>query len=341
MMRTKRVDMGTSMCIEQMVIALLPNIQAQRVHTDVLIIGAGIAGATLAHKLQSTNLSCIVLDKGRGVGGRMSTRRRGDVVFDHGAQFITVRDPRAQDIFDDLLSRGVVREWFRGSADGLPRYCGTQGMSRIVHAIAEGCDVRTSFEVASLSHDGMHWTATCVNGDTYTARVVVSSAPVPQTLNLLANGAVDLGNEIHHELSSLRYERCIAALVTTSAPVDVRSITHPDLAYIGDNLDKGISATPSYTIHATPDFSERMWDEDRHTTAQHLARCVFGDALPGVIDVDVHGWKFSRPIDQAATTVFEAVMRPQLLLIGDAFGGARVEGAMISALDAAERITLA
>jgi predicted NAD/FAD-dependent oxidoreductase len=60
-----------------------------------------------------------------------------------------------------------------------------------------------------------------------------------------------------------------------------------------------------------------------------------------VIDVDVHGWKFSRPIDQSATTVFEAVMRPQLLLIGDAFGGARVEGAMISALDAAARITSA
>ena len=304
-------------------------------HTDVLIIGAGIAGATLAHKLQSTNLSCIVLDKGRGVGGRMSTRRRGDVAFDHGAQFITVRDHRVQDIFDALVSRGVVREWFRGREDGLPRYCGTQGMSRIVHAIADGCDVRTSTEVSSLKHDGTRWTVHCGNGDTYTARVVVSSAPVPQTLNLVASGGVALSTEIQHQLSSIDYERCIAALITTSAPMDVRGITHPDIAYIGDNQNKGISPTPAYTVHATPEFSERMWDKDRYEMATHLSRCAFGESLDGVTDIDVHGWKFSRPTTLSPSTYLEAVSDPQLILIGDAFGGARVEGAIISALDAA------
>ena len=38
----------------------------------------------------------IVVDKGRGVGGRMATRRvpslSGEATFDHGAQFFTVRD---------------------------------------------------------------------------------------------------------------------------------------------------------------------------------------------------------------------------------------------------------
>jgi predicted NAD/FAD-dependent oxidoreductase len=211
-------------------------------------------------------------------------------------------------------------------------------MSQIINAIAEGCDVRTNTEVASLAHDGTQWTATCVNGDAYIARVVVSSAPVPQTLNLLTKGSVVLGDEIYHHLSSLRYERCIAALVTTSAPIDVRSIKHSDVAYIGDNLDKGISPTPSYTIHATPDFSERMWEEDRHEVATHLARCVLGDTLPGVTDIDVHGWKFSRPTTQASSTFLEASSKPRLIMIGDAFGGASVEGAIISALDAAAHL---
>ncbi|MFM8892131.1 MAG: NAD(P)-binding protein, partial [Planctomycetia bacterium] len=33
----------------------------------------------------------MVLEKSRGVGGRMATRRVGAAVCDHGAQFFTVR----------------------------------------------------------------------------------------------------------------------------------------------------------------------------------------------------------------------------------------------------------
>lgn len=301
-------------------------------HTDVLIIGAGISGITLARTLTAAGRQCVVVDKGRGVGGRMSTRRRDDLRFDHGAQFITVRDQRVQRIFDDLVSDGIAREWFR--ADGIPRYCGTQGMSRIVSALAEGCDVRTDTEVQSVAHDGTLWTITCTNGEVFTAAIVVSSAPVPQTLQILDNGNVELDDHVRPQLEAIVYERCIAALVACTSPCDVRSIQHPDVAYVGDNFDKGISPLPSYTIHGTPEFSERMWDADRSAVATHLARCAFGEALEGVTVVDVHGWKFSRPLTTSPTTFVQALVHPSLILIGDAFGGPRVEGAIISALDA-------
>lgn len=63
-------------------------------NTDVLVIGAGMAGLTAAMALRRAGRSVHVLDKGRGVGGRMASRRIGDATFDHGAQFITARDPR-------------------------------------------------------------------------------------------------------------------------------------------------------------------------------------------------------------------------------------------------------
>ena len=305
-------------------------------HTDILIIGAGISGVTLARKLTAAGRQCIVLDKGRGVGGRMSTRRRDDVRFDHGAQFITVRDERVQKMFAQLVADGVVREWFRASTDGLPRYCGVQGMSSIVAAVAAGSDFRTSIEVTSLEHDGTSWTVRCADGSNFTADTIVSSAPVPQTVQLLSNGNVVLNEHVHTVLASITYERCIASLVRTTSPHDVRAVVHPDIAYIGDNYDKGISESPAYTIHATPEFSERMWDADRSEVAKHLAACVFGDTLEGVTDIDVHGWKFSRPVTTTETTFLRAVDQPPLIVIGDAFGGPRVEGAIISALDAAE-----
>jgi hypothetical protein len=52
---------------------------------SVAILGAGIAGATAARRLADAGLKVRVFDKGRGVGGRMATRRIGAIQFDHGA----------------------------------------------------------------------------------------------------------------------------------------------------------------------------------------------------------------------------------------------------------------
>ena len=59
-----------------------------------IVVGAGISGLLAARELSDAGWRVTVLDKGRGVGGRMATRRTGGARFDHGAQFFTVRDER-------------------------------------------------------------------------------------------------------------------------------------------------------------------------------------------------------------------------------------------------------
>ena len=43
--------------------------------TDILIVGAGIAGLCAANDLQKAGHDVLVIDKGRGFGGRMASRR--------------------------------------------------------------------------------------------------------------------------------------------------------------------------------------------------------------------------------------------------------------------------
>ena len=81
--------------------------------TDVLIIGAGISGLVCASKLSNAGMSVRLLDKGRGVGGRMATRCMGGARIDHGAQYFTVRDSQFQVFVDTWLEAGAVKEWFR------------------------------------------------------------------------------------------------------------------------------------------------------------------------------------------------------------------------------------
>ena len=60
-------------------------------HFDAIVIGAGISGLAAATELARAGCKTIILEKSRGIGGRMATRRVGAAVCDHGAQFFTVR----------------------------------------------------------------------------------------------------------------------------------------------------------------------------------------------------------------------------------------------------------
>jgi predicted NAD/FAD-dependent oxidoreductase len=60
----------------------------------IAIVGAGMAGITVARTLVQAGHRVMVFDKSTGAGGRMATRRTAFGGFDHGAQYFTVRDPR-------------------------------------------------------------------------------------------------------------------------------------------------------------------------------------------------------------------------------------------------------
>ncbi|MEL6529341.1 MAG: FAD-dependent oxidoreductase, partial [Pseudomonadota bacterium] len=80
--------------------------------SNILVIGAGMAGLTCATKLVAAGHSVTILDKGRGPGGRMAARRAeiaGETVsFDHGAQFFTARDQDFLQVVSAWETQGAV-----------------------------------------------------------------------------------------------------------------------------------------------------------------------------------------------------------------------------------------
>ncbi|HAV61423.1 MAG TPA: hypothetical protein DCY13_03555, partial [Verrucomicrobiales bacterium] len=193
---------------------------------DVAIVGAGIAGLMTARQLVAAGRSVIVLDKGRGVGGRMATRRSGPVVFDHGAQYFTARDPDFLRLVNAWEQEGLVRQWARGFAtmdggrkiDETPRWTGVDGMTCIAKDLAADLNLRLQQTVTAVRQQTRGWRVALAEGDSVAAGALLLTPPVPQSLQLLRKGQVQLPHDIRAALERIRYAPCLALLIELAGP---------------------------------------------------------------------------------------------------------------------------
>ena len=321
--------------------------QDDRDRTKVLIVGAGMAGLMAATTLQARGHAVQVIDKGRVVGGRLASRRIGTATFDHGAQFVTARDPRFVAAVAQWRAAGVVAEWYRSSSEGPggpPRWRGRPCMRAIARHLAGTVDLHLEHQLVALRREPEGWIADLANAKTISARAVVLTPPVPQALALLEAGGIELPATTHAHLTSIEYERCLAVMAVLAGPSHIPSpgglaLAVGPIAWMVDNQRKGISATPAVTLHASAAFSLERWAEDRQASGRELLEAAATWLGSEVTAFQVHGWRYSKPLRVQEEPCLILSRSPPLILAGDAFGGPRVEGAALSGWAAADALT--
>ncbi len=324
---------------------------------DVLIVGAGLSGLMAANGLHHNGYHVKVVDKGRGVGGRMATRRIGPGRADHGAQFFTVRNPWFQEYVEEWEELGLVFEWSRGWSDGSvsrarrgdghPRYAVFDGFTAVAKALAEGLDVETGVQIVSVSAEGDGWLATDANGNTYQSRGLVLTPPVPQSLALLEAGDVTLHDDDRAVLEAIQYDPCVCGLfwvegdVVLPEPGALQRPNHP-IAWIADNQRKGISPEARIvTVHANPELSQALWEEDEDVALSAIGEGLapFLSAEATIREGQLKRWRYAAPAEVYPDRTLQATGMPMLFFAGDAFGGPRIEGAALSGLSAGFELT--
>lgn len=311
--------------------------------TDILIVGAGMAGLLAATDLQASGFHPLVVDKGRGVGGRLASRRIGSATFDHGAQFITARTSRFATLLTEWQEQGLVTEWYRGTNAEHIYWRGIPSMTSIPKHLAKSLNVRLEMKMTVLKQESSHWLAIFDNGETITANAVLLTAPVPQSLALLDTGGVAIEASMREQLEAVEYEPCMAVMVVLNGESNIpqsgfiRFDSGP-IGWIADNQAKGISVVSAVTIHATPAFSLEHQEDDRQKIGQHLLEVAAPWLGSEVAEFQIHAWRFARPRHAQDHPCLILNQSPQLLMAGDAFGGPRVEGAALSGWAAAEAL---
>lgn len=324
---------------------------------DTIVVGAGISGLMAAREITRAGYTVLVMDKGRGPGGRMSTRRTETATFDHGAQYFTVRTPGFERVVQGWVGAGDASEWtrgFQGRPGGHPRYRGTPGMSAIPKSVARGLDVACSQKVVRVTAEGGAWKVEAESGREDYARSLVLTPPVPQVLALLDDSGTGLPPGVRASLERVEYAPCFTLMVELDGLAELPPhgglmVDPPSpVAWIADNARKGVpgpGGTPqersALTVNAGPGYSLRHRDDDREKVAGQLldaVRPVLGTCT--VVRTQVHRWLYALPTTLAELDEPFAVgcADPPLVVAGDALCAPRVEGAVNSGLAAGRYI---
>lgn len=344
----------------------------------MLIVGAGMTGISAAIELHKAGQRVLVIDKARGLGGRMSTRRASvqwdgqehELKWDHGAQYFTAKDSLFENRVREAMEEGAVRKWADRfgsalrSADavssiGAPRWIGQSGMTDLCKwLIKDGPQILarhklTSLKRVSTPQDPLHWVAQLEDGQSLQANVVLLTCPAPQILEIL--GASDFGGssvgaplpERLKRLQSIRYWPCLALLTAHPGPSKVPSPggTFADgkiLSWIADQNIKKVCASDALTamvIHAAPEWSRSKIDAD----PDEITAIMLAEAAPYLptsppMHTELMKWRYALPETPVSAPVLGLNPEATLWAAGDAMGGPRVEGAYRSGYVAAKTI---
>ena len=319
--------------------------------TKILIIGAGMSGLTAARELQNNGHQVTVVDKGRGIGGRMATRRFAGGKFDHGAQFFTARSEEFKAATQNWQRENVANRWFDGTptpgepnkSDGHPRYCGNEGMTGIGKHLMQNLDVQLSHEIETLSRRDGVWTAATADGTTFSGEELILTAPIPQALKMFDSSDCQLPDAMRATLQSVIYQPCFAVLAQLEGPSQIAA---PGLLYVNgdpiwwlaDNFQKGVSPIEgSVTIHSSGAYARAHYDDDQTQVGQELIEAAKQWLGRDVGEFEVRRWRYSKP-ENPLDIGCARDEKCAVTFAGDALMGAKIEGAFTSGLMAARNL---
>lgn len=254
---------------------------------QIAIIGAGLAGLSVARDLVAAGRRVQVFDKGRGLGGRLATRRLthagAEHRFDHGAQYLRASGAS----FAALLDAAGAAPWPDGDRR-VPR----PGISALARHMGQGLDIATATEVTALRRDDSGWHLEHQSGLAGPFAAVLVTIPAPQAIPIFAPHAPMLAAR----LGAIRYAPCWTVLAAFAARLD-RPDTLRHAAPIGwaarDSAKPGRDAAQeNWVVQADPEFSRAHLEATPESVIAPLLDALAPHRPPALF-AQAHRWRYA------------------------------------------------
>ena len=312
---------------------------------NIAIIGAGITGLSCARQLANAGYSVVLLDKGRGIGGRVATRRADHLRFDHGAQFIKARTESFKNTVFDAEQAYAATTWSPDflNANTLPEqdtlppeedimYVGMPSMSAFAKYMAEDLDVYTSTRVTELQYQDSSWALILEDGSNWSNfDLVIVTAPPVQTYELVSSFS-----SAFHDLQSVVMAPCWAGLFAfqnnPNLAFDAYRSKKEEISWACNNSSKPARDTSSYcwVVHASKEWTRGHLNLPKEEISEKLlnlfAAICDKDSFGPLLHQNAHRWLYAfveTPLGQPY--IYDRDI--QLAVAGDWCLGPKVEAA--------------
>jgi len=338
------------------------------------VIGAGIAGCAVAYALRNTGVQVTLIEKARGVSGRATTRRRGELMYDHGANFFKLKTQPLQDLVlkrlptDAIVSidssicefsrEGTLTLLSDSEGDRLWTYrTGIHTLGKLLSK-ASGAHLHTQWRAERLQWDDGHWSVQSTRGEELGPFThLVLTPPAPQTTRLLK------------ESDLLPFGRtsvvdALGAAVYQSQHTLIFGYDHrwsrrraPYYGFVNDGNDHPIAwlsfeedkqghipeGQRVLIVQMTPEWTREHFDKSKAMLVAEVAPLVAdllrAPAAKRIGWTDHQRWRYAQPLARAKRAPLAAVESHGLFFAGDyCVGEARVAHALKNGLDVGARI---
>jgi hypothetical protein len=340
---------------------------------DVIVVGGGISGLTLARELQTQGCAPLVLERARGVGGRCATRRIDGQPVDHGVAYLHGRALRFLAELDAVRDAVAIPGWPTvREGSGVPcqpeafdgrdrRIAFVEGVSRLAKHLSREVPVRLEANVAALrsavdpappAEQG--WELTLTSGESLRASTVALAIPAPSALALLRRMAPPPAAiaALLPLLEMVRMLPCLTMIarypVGVPAPSWEASFPGSSIALhtiLNDSSKRTGGSRLTLVVQARPGFSRAHLDDSAESWTRTLldeAAVLHGAWVARPELVQSHIWRNARVAagaELARPPVVKLDDGTLLGIAGDGFheaGG--VEGAYLSGIALAARL---
>ncbi|MHA7812990.1 MAG: NAD(P)/FAD-dependent oxidoreductase [Phycisphaerales bacterium] len=317
----------------------------------VVIVGGGLSGLSCAKQLSMLGIDCMVLDRGRRVGGRVSTKEfscgEHTCQIDHGAPEIDVHDDEFREIADAWVHSGVAA-W-----NGDSSLHGTPNMQSIAASLARGIRVKNSTEAIRLTREETSWLLeTKIHGTATTGNVkadsIVFACPPVQGKRIATRSELAYPDMLDQASHIPMWNYIMSA--QTQFPSDIDSQVNHDVLQsvrvraVGQSL---ISIVATMQIELAAEHASASEEDQVQLLSQATTDVL--DRQHGikideaqVLMQHAQRWGLARPINRVRS---DCLWQPERMLgfAGDAFSGTdgawgEGEGAFLSGKRLAEQI---
>jgi hypothetical protein len=339
---------------------------------DVVIVGAGMTGLACALALQNAGYRVVVVEKSRGVGGRVATRHLPLSLVDHGAPTVEralydespygayiaalveqgiVQPWSGNQIYDAYLSQGRWSLALMQSSGAAQYYAASEGITAIAKELAQSLPIELTQRVTGLHLDSNIWQIT-TEDKAFQAKAVVVAIPAPQALDLCIPLVQDgLSAAVISVLQNVQFDPCITAIAGYAPSVpwqnlpwaELRCHNDPIIArVICDRRKREMPTGPCFAIHSTPVFvMEHFEAADLSAVGQqmldHIAQ-VYAPWFAQPELVQVHRWRYAIATNGYPGHPLSAQLSQPLWICGEWCVGSTIQNAFEVGLEVAQQL---